>query len=284
MLKPPSVGIGCCSMEEVGFLWTLNSFILCPTCFSFDFWALLPFLEWHNSITEIPSQILVACMSCFWIWERQGKVLCLYNAGDLIWLSQWFLWPKKSVNVSLPVLWILKKTPVFCWKGAFESCFLSAGKFLIFRCICMWKSFGCCFFCDGVVILISVLFIVFQSHIWQHRQTDSGLDVLFLELCRVSGLTSWMARKIFNPCYYFLSIIPLVSVTVLVLAIAEAVWPGRGIQALSPKGLLVSISHYIHVMSISTLHLCSQICTVPWERAKKELVGWYYFGKKCYFR
>lgn len=84
------------------------------------------------------------------------------------------LWPKKSVNVSLPVLWILKKTPGFCWNGAFESCFLSAGKFSVFRCICMWKSFGCCFFCDGVVILISVLFIVFQSHTWQHRQTDSG--------------------------------------------------------------------------------------------------------------
>lgn len=147
----------------------------------------------------------------------------------------------------------------------------------------MWKSLGCCFFCDGVVILISIPVHCFsEPHLV--TKTDSGLDVLFLELCRVSGLTSWMARKIFSPCYYFLSIIPLVSVTVLVLAIAEAAWPGRGRQALSPKGLLVSISHYIHVMAISTLHLCSQICTGPWEIAKKELVGWYYLGKKCYFR
>lgn len=40
---------------------------------------------------------------------------------------------KKPVNVSLSGLWILKKTPDFCWNGAFETYFWSAGKVL--RCI-----------------------------------------------------------------------------------------------------------------------------------------------------
>lgn len=158
---------------------------------------------------------------------------------------------KKSVNVSQPGLWILKKTPGFCWNGAFETCFLSTGKFLIFRSILhveepwlLWT--GNLNFCSKSLFFRATpgnkdrLILVWMSCFWNSAEFQD----LHLE---------WPGRSQV-PAIISCSLSLLLSATVLVLTIAEAARPGRGRWALSPKDLLVSTSRCIRVMTISTLH------------------------------
>lgn len=58
---------------------------------------------------------------------------------------------------------------------------------------CMWKSFGCCFFCDGVAILISV-----PIHCFSEPHLDTKTDWFWFG-CPVSGTLQSFRTWILNP-------------------------------------------------------------------------------------